>query len=106
MDEFVAERHLRVDATKIDVDTFDLEVLRGAERTLNAQDPYVMVELNHALSVRQQSVPEVLRLMVGLGYDECESYDYENFLCKRESARRAPGAGITIRFPGFDRQVG
>ena len=65
-----------------------------------------MVELNHALSVRPQSAPGALRFMIDVGYGECESYDHENFLFKRESARRAPGAEITVRFPPSGRQTG
>jgi FkbM family methyltransferase len=98
IDAFVSERRLVVDAIKIDVDSFDFEALLGAERTLVGQDPYVMVELNHALAVRQQSIAEVLHYMARLGYRECESYDRENFMFKRNSARRAPGAEITLRF--------
>jgi FkbM family methyltransferase len=106
IDVFVAERRLVVNAIKIDVDSFDLEVLKGAGQTLVDQDPYVMVELNHALSVRQQSVPEALHYMAGLGYRECESYDHENFLFKRASTRRASGAEIMIRFAGSNGQTG
>jgi hypothetical protein len=58
-----------------------------------------MVELNHALAVRQQSVAEALHYMTRLGYRECESYDRDNFLFKRSPTRRAPGsAEMTIRF--------
>jgi FkbM family methyltransferase len=98
IDAFVAERRLVVNAVKIDVDSFDLEVLMGAEQTLVEQDPYVMVELNHALSIRQQSVVEALQYMTRLGYRECESYDRENFMFKRNPASRVRGAEIAIRF--------
>lgn len=99
IDVFVAERRLKVDAIKIDVDSFDLEVLRGARQTLLEQDPFVMVELNHALSQRQQSVPQALEFMIELGYRECESYDYDNFLFKREGHGRASGRELIVRFP-------
>jgi FkbM family methyltransferase len=99
IDAFVTERRLAVDSIKIDVDSFDLEVLKGAQQTLIERDPYVMVELNHALAVRQQSVAEALHYMTRLGYRECESYDRENFLFKRSPTRRPPrGSAITIRF--------
>ena len=42
-------------ASKYDVDSFDFEVLRGAERTLLRRNPVVVVELNHALAKRNQS---------------------------------------------------
>jgi FkbM family methyltransferase len=99
IDTFVTERRIVADAIKIDVDSFDLEVLRGAQRTLVEQNPYVMVELNHALNERQQSVPEALLYMAKLGYRECELYDRDNFLFKRDTVQRVPGAEIAIRFP-------
>jgi FkbM family methyltransferase len=99
IDAFVAERRLRVDAIKIDVDSFDLEVIRGARETLQEQDPFVMVELNHALSQRQQSVPQAFEFMIELGYRECESYDYDNFLFKRGAASHALGRELIVRFP-------
>jgi FkbM family methyltransferase len=98
VDAFVSDRGLVVDAIKIDVDSFDFEVLRGAEQTLRDQDPFVMVELNHALSLRQQSVPHALEFMARIGYRDCETYDYENFLFKRSGYERAPAAQIVVRF--------
>jgi FkbM family methyltransferase len=99
IDSFVSQRSLMVDAIKIDVDSFDLEVLRGARQTLLKQDPFVMVELNHALSQRQQSVPEAFEFMIDLGYRECESYDYDNFLFKRDAVTPATGRELIVRFP-------
>lgn len=99
VDSFVVDRGLEIDAIKIDVDSFDLEVLQGARQTLLEQDPFVMVELNHALSHRQQSVPQAFEFMVELGYRECESYDYDNFLFKRDAMIRTPGRELIVRFP-------
>lgn len=99
IDAFVAQRGLAVDAIKIDVDSFDLEVLKGARQTLLEQDPFVMVELNHALSQRQQSVPQAFEFMVDLGYRACEAYDYDNFLFKRGPLTRVPGRELIVRFP-------
>jgi FkbM family methyltransferase len=106
IDAFVAERGLTVDAIKIDVDSFDLEVLRGARQTLVEQDPFVMVELNHALSQRQQSVPQAFEFMVELGYKACESYDYDNFLFKRGAVAPAPGRELIVRFPARPEPTG
>ena len=50
----------RLDCVKIDVDGFDLEVLKGARETLLRFDPWLVVELNHALATRGQSVSEAL----------------------------------------------
>jgi FkbM family methyltransferase len=62
LDDFIAQHRIdRVDCLKIDVDSFDFEVLRGAERTLADRNPVVLVELNHALARRNQSVGELSR---------------------------------------------
>lgn len=84
IDEFVAEHKLpRVDCIKIDVDSYDFEVLKGAKETLLAMDPYVVVELNHALNLRGKSNTEALSWMAQLGYRNTLTIDYENFVFKR-----------------------
>src|SRR4051812_12378446 len=56
LDEFVGRLSLsRLDCVKIDVDSFDFEVLMGGEQTLERFDPWLVVELNHALAVRGYS---------------------------------------------------
>jgi FkbM family methyltransferase len=84
IDEYVREQALsRVDCIKIDVDSYDFEVLRGAEQTLRAFNPFVVVELNHALSRRGQSNVEALQWLAEQGYTNCAVLDYDNFILKR-----------------------
>lgn len=84
IDDFINSYRIdHVDCIKIDVDSFDFEVLQGAEHTLIDQNPYVLVELNHALNLRGQSDIQALRWLSGLGYDQCVVLDNENFLFKR-----------------------
>jgi FkbM family methyltransferase len=59
VDDAVAEHGLRPSAMKIDVEGMELEVLRGAERTLADARPLLIVE------VSEQSAPEVERLLGG-----------------------------------------
>jgi len=55
LDDFVNEHAIRrIDCIKIDVDSFDFEVLRGAEQTLLKHSPVIVVELTHQLQLRQQ----------------------------------------------------
>ena len=55
LDDFVDRHRIeRVDCIKIDVDSFDFDVLRGAEQTLLRRNPVVVVELNDALAKRNQ----------------------------------------------------
>lgn len=87
IDDFVEQNGLsRVDCIKIDVDSFDFEVLQGSVKTLMRFNPYVMVELNHALSRRNQSNTQALEWMAGLGYTNAMVLDYDNFLFKRGPA--------------------
>jgi FkbM family methyltransferase len=95
IDDFVAAKGIaKLDAIKIDVDSFDLEVLLGAQQTLRRFDPYVVVELNHALNKRQQSNAQAFHWLTQQGYREAEVLEYENYVLKRSDslAAKYPGA--------------
>lgn len=66
----VFERHgLVPDFIKIDVEGFELEALRGMERTLQGHGPVVVCELTDAfLREVGQSATELVQFMEGLGY--------------------------------------
>lgn len=102
IDCFMKEKSVqRLDCIKIDVDSFDLEVLQGTEQTLIDHDPFVIVELNHALNKRNQSVPQALEWLAGLGYNQVFSIDYENYFLKRNhqlSAEEMQWPRITMIF--------
>jgi FkbM family methyltransferase len=85
VDDMVSRLALsRLDCIKIDVDSFDFEVLRGAEKTLKRFNPWVVVELNHALSKRNQSVPEALEWLYSIGYDGAHVTDHDNYILHRD----------------------
>jgi FkbM family methyltransferase len=89
IDEFVLSMDLKkIDCIKIDVDSFDFEVLQGAKQTLLDRNPYVMVELNHALSKRNQSMAEALEWLAGLGYETVTFFEYENCLLKKNDPKK------------------
>jgi FkbM family methyltransferase len=75
----------RLDCLKIDVDSFDFDVLRGAHRTLERFNPWIVIELNHALAKRNQSVNQALEWLVSRGYGGAFITDYENFILHRET---------------------
>lgn len=90
LDRFVTEAGLaRVDCIKIDVDGFDLEVLKGAEKTLERFNPWVIIELNHALATRGQSVGDAMLWLLARGYNSALVLDQENFILKREPSDTA-----------------
>lgn len=90
----------RIDCMKIDVDSFDFEVLRGAEETLKRYDPWVVVELNHALAKRNQSVPEALEWLYSVGYRHAHVLDYENYVLRRREqiATQTPVPTFALSF--------
>ena len=105
LDEFAQDAGLaRLDCVKIDVDGFDLEVLRGAAETLARFDPWVIVELNHALATRGQSVGEALLWLAGQGYTEALVLDEENLLLRRGAASAAAAAVPGVLRLSFDRE--
>jgi len=88
----------RLDCIKIDVDSFDFEVLRGAERTLRKHNPWVIVELNHALDKRGQSANEALEWLVSQGYHQALVLDHENFVLRRPEASSPRSNGLTLAY--------
>ena len=97
LDDFIVEKGIeRVDCLKIDVDSFDFDVLRGAEQTLLKHDPVVVIELNHALAKRDQSGTEALAWLSRRGYRKALVLDrYDNFILQRKDGGRADPSGST-----------
>jgi FkbM family methyltransferase len=92
LDQFIERLDLqKVDCIKIDVDSFDFEVLMGGEKTLERFDPWLVVELNHALAVRGYSNMAALSWLSCRGYRHCLVLDYDNFILRRS----APAAAFT-----------
>lgn len=102
IDDFIKTKKIkRLDCIKIDVDSYDFSVLRGAKDTIKRFDPYIMVELNHALNLRQENVIQALQWMQEQGYEHVEVYDEENFLFKKSVVSNQK-KNINIIFPEKD----
>ena len=85
IDEFTEQnRTERLDCIKIDVDSYDFEVLRGAENTVERFNPWIVIELNHALAKRNQNVNAVLQWLKSKGYSRSFITDDENYILKRD----------------------
>lgn len=92
VDEMVRELALtRLDCVKIDVDSFDFEVLQGAEKAFEKFDPWIVVELNHALARRNHSAPEAFQWLAARGYTSALVLDHENFVLRRAGQARSAG---------------
>ena len=86
LDHFVGEAKLeKLDCIKIDVDSFDFEVLMGAEKTLERFDPWLVVELNHALGLRGYSSMAALSWLLDRGYRQALVLDDDNFVLRRSA---------------------
>jgi FkbM family methyltransferase len=84
LDDFVDRHRIeRVDCIKIDVDSFDFDVLRGAEQTLLRRNPVIVVELNDALAKRNQRAGAALAWLAQRGYRKALVLDHENFMLQR-----------------------
>jgi len=83
LDTFVKTNQLKVDLIKIDVDSYDYEVLLGGRQFLTEQSPLVVVELNHALSKRNHHVQEALNYMESIGYKLKFILDNENYVFEK-----------------------
>lgn len=98
VDQLVEKMGLaNLNCLKIDVDSFDLEVLMGAEKALNRFDPWVVVELNHALTVRGNTNIEALSWLGEQGYRDCLVLDLDNFLFRRSAPASAFASNKSIR---------
>jgi FkbM family methyltransferase len=58
----------RLDFIKIDVDSYDFDLLKGAVKTLNKLKPMITVELNYALNFRNATEQEVIDWLVTKEY--------------------------------------
>lgn len=100
LDDFVAEhRPARIDCLKIDVDSFDFEVLRGAEKTLRDHNPLIVIELNHALAKRNQSAGEALAWLARQGYRQALVLDNDNFVLQLGRDLSAETTTLSLLFP-------
>lgn len=69
MDLFVAEKKLKPDFIKIDVEGFEMEVLKGAGKTLSDHKPSLFIELDDKnLKKQGSSAFELCDYLAGFGY--------------------------------------
>lgn len=64
---------------KVDVDSYDFELLKGAVTTLKKLKPIITVELNHALQLRNSTTEEVINWLYDLDYIQTSITDGENY---------------------------
>lgn len=84
MDAIVEKLGLhRLDCIKLDKASYDLEVLCGAQHTLDRLNPWVIVELTNALAKRGRGIAEALEWLAARGYGKALVLDGRNFAFRR-----------------------
>ena len=58
----------RLDLLKVDVDSYDFELLKGAVNTLKKLKPIITIELNYALNIRNATEKEVINWLEQMDY--------------------------------------
>ncbi len=88
LDEFVAEHGVEADCIKIDVEGSELDLLRGAEKTLSDQRPRVLLSMHPPFIPKgRQSIEHIWEILKKHGYDiafEGKPVDREWFCSKPE----------------------
>jgi FkbM family methyltransferase len=106
LDDLVLKLKLtRLDCIKIDVDSFDFEVLMGAEETLRRLNPWIVVELCHTLSQRNQTVTQALEWLMHRGYRTAHVVEHDNFVFRRDSSDRSLANEQSLRLTFENRPV-
>jgi FkbM family methyltransferase len=83
LDEYIFSKNIFPSFIKIDVDSFDYEVLLGGEKFLREYNPYVCVECNYGLTFRNHKTSVIKDFMHSLGYSAQANLDGENLIYKK-----------------------
>lgn len=84
LDDFLHDYDLKkVDVIKIDVDGYELEVLKGAMETLNFYSPRVIVEINEAMATRNTTHQQIFDFMLDQRYSSAHILDGSNFVFQK-----------------------
>lgn len=84
LDDFLHDYDLKkVDVIKIDVDGYELEVLKGAIETLNFYSPRVIVEINEAMATRNTTHQQIFDFMLDQRYSSAHILDGSNFVFQK-----------------------
>lgn len=68
IDKYVSEHDLKIGLIKIDVDGYELKVLKGGEKTIREQMPPIMIELSAYVKSITGSEEEYCKFIFDLGY--------------------------------------
>jgi FkbM family methyltransferase len=83
LDEYIIKNNVLPNVIKIDVDSFDYEVLLGGKEYLSSNNVTVCVEVSNALSHRGYNVDNIKNLMSDMGYKIINVLDGENVIYRK-----------------------
>lgn len=85
LDEFIFEKGIQqLDFIKVDTDGFELDILEGAQLTLEKFNPYLMIEFSYALNTRGHEVGHLLERLIELGYKNALLLDGNNLVMRKD----------------------
>lgn len=84
LDDYIESSGIKPSFIKIDVDGFDLEVLRGGEKFLRNNSPILCVEVtNPSLNTRGYTTTQLVSYLQNLGYKIKHVFDFENYIFEK-----------------------
>jgi len=83
LDEYIIKNNVFPSVIKIDVDSFDYEVLLGGKEYLSSNNVTVCVEVSNALSHRGYNTDNIKNLMSDMGYRAINVLDGENVIYRK-----------------------
>jgi FkbM family methyltransferase len=84
IDSFVLEKNIKPNLIKIDVDSYDFEVLQGSKETLIKHEPSIVVELNDGLGIRGASPKMAIDFMKSINYSVRNVFNNQNYLFMKD----------------------
>lgn len=85
IDDFIESQNLKIDLIKIDVDSYEYEVLQGMKNTLANISPIIVIEITDAIKLKHNNlcVEDVKNYILSYGYSIKHSFPEQNYVfCK------------------------
>lgn len=83
IDEYTTKNNINPTYFKIDVDSFDYEVLLGGKEFFTKNNPVICVEVTNALKYRGYKSDDIMNFMKSLDYKLMFVLDQENYFFKK-----------------------
>jgi FkbM family methyltransferase len=86
IDDYCEQNNIqKLDFMKVDVDSYDFELLKGSVKTLQKLKPMITIELNYALNLRNTTEQEVIDWLLSMDYSLVYVTNDQNHTFKHKS---------------------